>query len=56
MTDELFKTLASDLVQAHNAKAINLDYWPSARELVTHYYEGEELIKPNKLTWDGESA
>jgi hypothetical protein len=56
MTDELFIRLAADLVEAHNSKSINLNYWPSARELVTHYYEGEAPIKfvSSGVDWNGE--
>lgn len=49
MSDELFKNLAADLVQLHNAQGINLMFWPSAMELVTHYYEGDMPIKYSKV-------
>ena len=48
-TDELLEALAADLVELHNSQGINLNYWPSAKELVTHYYTGDMPIKYSKL-------
>ena len=47
--DQLYNVLAEDLVQLHNAQGINLMYWPSAMEFVTHYYEGDMPIKYSKV-------
>lgn len=46
---ELYNVLAEDLVQLHNAQGINLMFWPSAMEFVTHYYEGDMPIKYSKV-------
>jgi hypothetical protein len=47
--EELYSVLAEDLVQLHNAQGINLMFWPSAMEFVTHYYEGDMPIKYSKV-------
>lgn len=37
--DELAERLADELVETHNATAIDLAYWETARELVERFYE-----------------
>ena len=36
--------LADDLVEMHNATAIELEYWETARLLVEHYYDVKTII------------
>ena len=43
----MLEALASDLVEAHNAKKVNLDYWPAACEVVIGFYRGETPIIPS---------
>lgn len=45
---ELIEKLAADLVEMHNQKAYNLEYWPAAREFVTRFHTGEEKAKPRR--------
>lgn len=45
---QLIETLAQDLVEGHNAKAYNLEYWPAAREFVTRFHIGEEKAQPRR--------
>ncbi len=44
----LIETLAQDLVEGHNSRAYNLEYWPAAREFVTRFHVGEEKAKPRR--------
>lgn len=37
--EELAERLADELVDSHNATAIDLGYWETARELVERFYE-----------------
>jgi len=48
--------LANDLVCLHNDEKINLDFFPSAREIVTHYYEGNLAVRHlgRGIEWNGE--
>lgn len=54
--DLYFKALARDLVEAHNAKRINLGEWPAAREHVVAHYDGEKPIASRwaDIQWNGE--
>ena len=45
---QLIEQLAQDLVEGHNAKAFNLEYWPAGREFVTRFHVGEEKAKPRR--------
>jgi hypothetical protein len=45
---QLVEQLAQDLVEGHNAKAYNLEYWPAAREFVTRFHTGEEKALPRR--------
>jgi hemerythrin superfamily protein len=45
---KLIEQLAQDLVEGHNAKAYNLEYWPAAREFVTRFHRGEEKAQPRR--------
>lgn len=47
--EDLYRILAEDLVQLHNAQGVNLVFWPSAMEFVNHYYEGDAPIKYSRL-------
>jgi hypothetical protein len=38
---KLIEQLALDMVEMHNEKAFNLEYWPAAREFVTRFHRGE---------------
>lgn len=49
---ELIERLALDLVEMHNDTGINLEYWPAAREFVTRFYVGGELIAVGR-EWNG---
>ena len=42
---KLIEQLALDLVEMHNEKAFNLEYWPAAREYVTRFHRGEVKAK-----------
>lgn len=44
----LIETLAQDLVEGHNAKAYNLEYWPAAREFVARFHVGEEKAQSRR--------
>lgn len=45
---KLIEQLAQDLVEGHNAKAYNLEYWPAAREFVTRFHRGELKAQPRR--------
>ena len=45
---QLIEQLAQDLVEGHNAKAYNLEYWPAAREFVTRFHVGEEKAQSRR--------
>ena len=47
--DELAERLADELVETHNATALDLAYWETARELVERFYEvNVEVVIGNK--------
>ena len=45
---QLIEQLAQDLVEGHNAKAYNLEYWPAAREFVARFHVGEEKAQSRR--------
>lgn len=42
--DHVAKRLADDLVEMHNATAIELEYWETARLLVEQFYDVKTVI------------
>ena len=48
--EELAERLADELVETHNATAIDLAYWETARELVERFYrvDVEVVIRKKK--------
>ncbi len=45
---KLIEQLAADMVEMHNQKAYNLEYWPAAREFVTRFHVGEEKAQSRR--------
>lgn len=39
VSKEMMEALAKDLMEGHNAKNYNLQYWPAAREVVAQFYK-----------------
>jgi len=45
---KLIEQLATDLIEGHNSKAYNLEYWPAAREFVTRFNVSDLKAKPRR--------